>query len=343
MDKKYKNKTFSIIVPVYIPHNIFIIDCIESIKKQTCHDFECVLVVPATQKNDFLDLGLALNENFKILYSKNSDPASNRNLGINSTSGEYIIFIDSDDKINNHYLEICKQDIINYSPSLIAMNHTRVESELLSTDVTKIQTKYYEDKESVKNIFFSSYYRTKKVTNILMGSCWAKAFKRSLINCYSIKFDEGNFCGEDSMFVLDFGIFCESILLHENFFSYFYRRNPYSVTSDFFGQFFDVNLLCAHLDQINKQMHFNDEIFEFSKNNILSEKVNRVINYIVENRLSIFKGLKLLKNTYGKESYVYNTFKIDKRFIANKYVLQRRYIMLFFAIVKQKIKRLFHF
>ena len=98
---------FSIIVPVYNVQN-YLIRCLESIEKQQCRDFEVIIVDDgSTDQCPVLCDDFAKNKNYAtVIHKKNGGLSSARNAGINVASGEYIIFVDSDDWIADSTLEV---------------------------------------------------------------------------------------------------------------------------------------------------------------------------------------------------------------------------------------------
>lgn len=96
----------SIIIPVYnCEKNIG--RCIESVIKQEMQDFELVVVNDGSTDNTekhVLDKKDFLGEKLKYYYKKNTGVADTRNYGLEKATGEYIMYIDSDDYIDKKLL-----------------------------------------------------------------------------------------------------------------------------------------------------------------------------------------------------------------------------------------------
>lgn len=96
---------YSLIIPVYNrPDEVN--ELLESLTKQTFKNFEVVLVedgsqVPCKEVANQFDAALEINYFFK----DNSGPGLSRNYGAERATGDYIIFLDSDCVIPEHYLE----------------------------------------------------------------------------------------------------------------------------------------------------------------------------------------------------------------------------------------------
>lgn len=92
---------FSIIVPIY---NVeaYLEKCLASIKNQTYKDYEVILVNDGTKDNS---MEIAKKYPFKIINQKNQGLSMARNTGVKEATGEYIIFLDSDDYIEKDLLK----------------------------------------------------------------------------------------------------------------------------------------------------------------------------------------------------------------------------------------------
>ncbi|MCC3356088.1 glycosyltransferase [Bacillus sp. REN16] len=106
---------FSIIVPVYNVDN-YLRQCIDSIISQSFNDYELILVDDGStdQSPAICDEYANNNNKIRVIHKLNGGLSDARNVGIKNATGEFIIFVDSDDYIisntlNNFYL-ILKND-----------------------------------------------------------------------------------------------------------------------------------------------------------------------------------------------------------------------------------------
>ena len=93
--------TFSIIVPVY--NAVASIEkCVDSIQAQTCQDWQLVLVNDgSTDNSSNVCRQLAeLDTRIIVIDKDNGGPSSARNAGLKTATGEWILFVDSDDYIS---------------------------------------------------------------------------------------------------------------------------------------------------------------------------------------------------------------------------------------------------
>ena len=97
----------SVIVPVY---NVeaYLERCVESIVGQTYRDLEIILVDDGSKdhSSQICDEWAKKDGRIKVILKENGGAATARNRGIEAASGEFIVFIDSDDWIEPSMFEI---------------------------------------------------------------------------------------------------------------------------------------------------------------------------------------------------------------------------------------------
>ncbi len=100
------NPVVSIVIPVYNVEK-YINRCIDSLLNQTYKNIEIILINDGSQDNSLKILKQYEKKyNFiKVLDQKNSGPAVARNNGIMMVNTEYLMFIDSDDYVEDDYVE----------------------------------------------------------------------------------------------------------------------------------------------------------------------------------------------------------------------------------------------
>ena len=103
----------SVIVPVYNVHS-YLQKCVESILGQSFDDFELLLIDDgSTDGSGELSDKLAVNdERVKVFHKTNGGLSDARNYGVNHAMGKYVTFIDSDDWIENTYLDFLYSSLL---------------------------------------------------------------------------------------------------------------------------------------------------------------------------------------------------------------------------------------
>lgn len=104
----------SIIVPIYNVEK-FLDQCISSILNQTYKNLEVILVNDGSEDNssNIMEKYLKEDNRIKIITKKNGGLSSTRNVGIDVSTGDYIMHVDGDDFINKDTIENMVTEIIN--------------------------------------------------------------------------------------------------------------------------------------------------------------------------------------------------------------------------------------
>ena len=114
---------FSIIIPVYNAEK-HIKECVASIINSTHTDYEILLIDDGSQDKS-LDIcqSLAKDNNFvRVFHQTNKGAASARNYGIAEAKGDFLAFVDSDDRVAENYIEKLNFYIDNYSFDVLWFN-----------------------------------------------------------------------------------------------------------------------------------------------------------------------------------------------------------------------------
>lgn len=122
---------FSIVTPVYKGLH-FLEHCTKSVLAQSCGDFEYVLVDDGSpDASGALCDALALaDERIRVLHQKNGGITNARNAGIRAAKGQYLLFLDQDDRLSPWLLETIKTHIDAGTHDVITWRHHTVLSEM---------------------------------------------------------------------------------------------------------------------------------------------------------------------------------------------------------------------
>ena len=185
----------SIIVPVYNVEK-YLDECIQSIHEQTYTDWECLLINDGSKDNSLsiCEKWAKLDTRIRVIHQTNQGVSAARNKGIQMAEGQFITFIDSDDWIDNKYLEslyilgreykidLCVSGLIqNYPNGYTLAFHPSYKG---SFSLNKKNLNHFID-------------LNKKY--LLYGPV-SKLYKKEIINKYNIKFPIDISYGEDLIF-----------------------------------------------------------------------------------------------------------------------------------------------
>ena len=182
----------SIIVPIYNAEN-YLSKCLESLVRQTFKNIEIILIDDCSTDNS----KKIIEEYIKLYTDKiiarylniNRRQGYARNLGIDISSGDYILFVDSDDYISENMCEVLYRTILKYEYDIICFDWNEVNKGEIIT----------------KRLSYDSFCSRKIDKNLRKkiieskGYFWTRIYKKELIVQNKIKFPEKiNY--EDSLF-----------------------------------------------------------------------------------------------------------------------------------------------
>ena len=100
-------KKVSIIIPYYNSPLHLLNKCVQTAASQTYENCEVIVIVDGSTHNYRLVSALFENRQPKVrfVYKENGGVSSARNLGIKLSTGDFLVFIDSDDYIEEDYIE----------------------------------------------------------------------------------------------------------------------------------------------------------------------------------------------------------------------------------------------
>lgn len=103
---------YSFIVPVYNTSK-YLKRCLDSILKQSFKDYEIIIVNDGSTDDSFKIISKyeKKNDNVKVITQKNQGLSMARNNGVKKATGEYLIFIDSDDYVEKNLLKEIDKEI----------------------------------------------------------------------------------------------------------------------------------------------------------------------------------------------------------------------------------------
>lgn len=190
-----KEKTapiISVIVPVYKSEKV-LSRCIDSILNQSFRDFELLLIDDGSPDRSGAICDEYLNKDPRIcvFHQENGGVSKARNRGLKEASGDYIVFIDSDDWVDCHFFSSISEYFDRYDMLFFGFQQVFDDGRPIGIQKPKdMNTSVNTLSEIVCSLFSIG----------LLGYMCSMAIKRKLIIDNSIFFKEGLSIHEDSFF-----------------------------------------------------------------------------------------------------------------------------------------------
>lgn len=214
----------SIIVPIYNAEQ-YIHRCIDSILAQSFTDFELLLINDGSPDNCgvICDEYAAMDSRVRVFHKANGGVSSARNLGIECSQGEWITFIDADDYVHPEFLSSLYEkhdfDLIVGSFQIVGSN-----------DIWN---------GTLKDLSYDRITLRRDIIElssmINFQTPWGKLFRTNIIKDNQITFDERIYIGEDSLFILKYLIYTETVRLSEKTYYCYERGNIESLSQSLYS------------------------------------------------------------------------------------------------------------
>ena len=283
---------FSIIVPVYNVEK-YINNCLKSIESQTFSNFEVIVVNDGTKDNSqkIIDEYVKKDDRFKSFCKENGGLSSARNFGIKYATGDYLVFVDSDDTINENLLFELNEEI-NKNNNLDLIKYEVKIKNVTDTIEKNILFSYVDGEEAFKNLISSSLFVT----------AWSYAYRKKF-------WDHNNFLYENGRIHEDFGLTPFVVLKAKSVSSIDYVGYNYYIRTNSI-------MTSTKLEKMADDMlyHFDNLFDKVNTDKYISDSTIKIFNSYISNAL-IVKASTLSGNEL--DEYIKS---INKRNIS-KYLL----------------------
>ena len=236
---KMENYKVSVIVPVYNASQ-YISKTLDSIIAQDFDGFEIIVVDDGSTDNSLEMINSCLDGcriPHKVIHQENSGVSVARNVGIDESQGDYLVFVDADDYVSKDHLSSLYNGKTDFSLTLYAKKE--------GDKLTSLDT-YSQD-------VISTYDFIKMELNMqITFNFFQLMYKADIIKDNNVKFTPGTVYGEDTEFAhkaLNYG---DDIAIN-NEVTYYYVQHPDSAIQTTEYKRFDIVKIFEGLAEFYKK------------------------------------------------------------------------------------------
>ena len=303
---KEHHPLISIIIPIYKQEK-YLRDCVDSVIKQTYNNIEIILVDDGSPDTcpAICDEYKAQDKRVIVLHKSNAGVSAARNSGIDIATGEWIVFVDSDDVISNIHIEtlvnhICSSDILTCVGICNSLDGMTIgDNNFNSIDI----------------------FTFKNYISLHGGFPVCALYNNKIIKKHNLRFNESISYVEDVLW--NYNYFCyvkKAVFISDKL--YFYRKHPDATTNRckdkkwVVSSWFNVRNIGIdwYFENNNNEKSLNTlkNFFRLCTNNIISESIKAKFSFFEYNsiRNSSFKieNEKKLIVTLGIEYFIQKYF-----------------------------------
>lgn len=198
------NDLISIIVPVFNVED-YLEKCLSSLLIQTYRNLQIILIDDGSTDSSgkICDRYRARDERIVLYHLENKGVSEARNYGLDRAAGKYVFFVDSDDFLEYQAIETLYTEMKNNDVDLVECSYFK---------------NYIEKKEEVIHPRAKISGQT-AVRSLLLWDgyltpfCWDKLYIKDKIR--DLRFDSNLKIGEDALFVYEYLLKCDNVLVTE--------------------------------------------------------------------------------------------------------------------------------
>lgn len=316
------NIKFSVLIPVYNVEK-YLSNCLESVITQTYQNFEIILVDDGSTDNSgkICDEYAQKYEKIHVFHKPNQGQLSARSFAIQKATGDWYVFLDSDDTLAQEALQTIFEKVNEYNCDCVIYKWQRVLDgkiiDAIPSDVN--QDIIIQDKCELYNLVFND----SNYNSLCRKACKATLFDGRDYSCfYNIKYGEDLLQSIEILQNATKTVFVDKIL-------YNYRYNPNSIVNNI--KLESIPTIFSAFDEVIKMLEnesaFKEKDFVKLFNNRMVVFVNRVINVFnmdatYEDKIFTIKQLKSSLLFRRLLSYK-NEGKLQRNFLFYLYVREQ--------------------
>ncbi len=252
-----ENIKFSVIITMYNVES-YIARCLESIINQTYSNIEILVVDDGSSDNSLEVVNqYKTDSRLKVITKENGGVSTIRNVGIANATGEYIMFVDGDDYIDERTFEILAKKLGEHPYEIICFNYVVINR----GKFLRVRERFNHSRDIQKEYIIGQ------------PSPWNKVIKRKIFIDNNITFPEGRIF-EDLAVIPSLVLYTSSICFIEDRL-YFYFIRPGSImhirafNENRDDKFFSVNYLIDSFKKHNCFENYKNELEYVYLNNLL--------------------------------------------------------------------------
>ena len=257
----------SIIVPVYKVEQ-YIDKCVNSLIHQTYENLEIILIDDGSPDNcpQICDEYAIIDERIKVIHKKNGGLSDARNVGLNNSTGEYALFVDSDDYIELDTVEKFVNIIGSKKPDIIVGNANR----LINGERIPMNHKYINNTSMISG---KDYLKYELKNGTMHMVAWLNMYRVEFLNKNNFRFKVG-LLHEDEHFTPRVFLNAEKVIATDIvFYNYLIREGSITTVENKVKNALHIIQICNELEEIYSQI---DDLYlkRLLNDNLLTKYLN---------------------------------------------------------------------
>lgn len=314
-----ENIKVSVIIPVYNVEE-YLDRCLDSLINQSFNSIEILTIDDNSSDNSLEILKSYENKDkrIKVFSNKESGVSQARNLGIRNALGKYIMFVDSDDWVDENMIEIMYNKAEEENSDMVMCTYIREFNNNSKEKIFNLpHITVYENEEVKSNLLRKLVGPVKEeLANPeyldALGTVWAKLYRSNVIKGKGIKFVDLREIGsaEDTLFNIYTFINLNKVIFINKPMYHYWRDNPKSITTRYNPNLKEQRKVFFKYirDFINKNK-FEDIFHEALNNRICTSVLGLgLVECCKANKISNIEKIRNIREILNEE-YIKSAYK----------------------------------
>lgn len=301
-------KSVSVIIPVYNVEK-YLPKCLDSVIGQTYKNLEIICVNDGSPDNSaaILESYAEKDGRIRIINQENTGLSGARNTGIEAATGDYIVFLDSDDWMDTETIETAMQ--YTEKADTVMWGYVRefpdksIEKKIFDGD------RSFDEKET-RNLhrrlagLTGEELRNPENTDALV-TAWGKLYMASIIKENNLQFVDTKIIGtEDLLFNMHYFCFAKNCFFIDKPFNHYRKDNETSLTRSYKSKLFSQwSELYSRIRNCIDENKLGENFHKALDNRICLSMIGLGLNELC-NKASHLQRVKNLKAILSSQQYV---------------------------------------
>lgn len=237
---KLKSKV-SIIVPIYNAE-LYLSRCLDSLIRQTYKNIEVICVNDGSIDRS-LEIAMTYSQQYSeitVINKLNTGVSDSRNLALQQATGDYVMFVDSDDWISPNMVEHLLKEAVTHNAELIMCGYSREYKDRTKEKVFELPNRVIYENDDLnqlhRQLFGPLNHELGNPESLdAIGTVWGKLYDMSILRKYNLKFVDLRIIGSNEDGLFNVGVFeylTKVVFINQALYHY-WKENSSSITSKY--------------------------------------------------------------------------------------------------------------
>lgn len=276
----------SIIIPVYNVEK-YIEKCLKSVQNQSYKDIEVIVVNDGTKDNsqEIVDRFCKEDSRFHSYIKENGGLSDARNYGTNKATGEYIVYLDSDDFWDLNLLERLVNDVetSNTKPDLVYFPKRLIDEQGKELSIEKL--------ENMKEVSGQDVLSVLRKKHLAFETAWSYLIKKTYWDENKFKFAKGRLHEDIGIMPIVLVKSNNVNVINEPYYNYLQREGSITISGNY----------NKNVKRANDVLYFYTQYEKMLENIDITNETKKLLKEFISG--AVIEKIKILKGDDLKEYY----------------------------------------